>query len=94
MYNYKVGDRVIYVDVEISGNTFTVTPNDVENGEEIIFVCYNGDKMSYVKRFAYDGSPYLTFTPDTEFNKVKVLVFDSLDSMIPLCNPNEVTLSK
>ena len=45
-------------------NKFVVTPKGVPENSSIIFVCYENDRMSYVKVHTYTGEGTIPFSPE------------------------------
>lgn len=89
----KESEEKIYTTTKIENKQFVITPTNVPNGSTIIFVCYNDDRAVYVDTFTYAGEENKTFTPDKEYDEVKVIVWDSLSTLVPLCEAEKVTLN-
>ena len=78
----------------IRGNSvFDVTPTNVQNGNTIVFACYNNNKMVYVHPFTYNGEKSITFSTTEAYDKVKFMVWENLKTCIPLCKTKEVPLN-
>lgn len=69
-------------------NLFNATPND-----KIIFACYYNEQLTYLKIRTYTDISTLPFTPDKEYDKVKVMVWDNLKTCVPLYKAEEVPLN-
>lgn len=73
------------IDVEIIDGVFYVTPSNLRQNNAIVFACYEDDKMVYVKTYIHDTDKgAIPFTPDVDYNKVKVMLWDSLSGMSPI----------
>ena len=83
----------ISLSVEKNNNEFIVTPNGVENGNRVIFACYNGNKMVYVNPYIYAGETTIPFTTTETYDKVKVMVWENLETCVPLCEAENVPLN-
>ena len=81
------------ISTELINNIFVVTPKGVENGNRIIIVCYNGDKMVYVNPYIYAGETTIPFTTTETYDKVKVMVWENLETCMPLCEVENVPLN-
>ena len=88
---------VIYIPTKIeiqkTNDIFYVTPTGVENGNRIIFVCYNDNKMVYVNPYVYAGETTIPFTTTETYDKVKVMVWENLETCVPLCEAENVPLN-
>lgn len=74
-------------------NQFIVTPKNVPNGSNIIFACYNGNKMVYVNPYIYAGETTIPFSTTETYDKVKVMVWENLETCVPLCEAENVPLN-
>lgn len=72
---------------------FLVTPTGVENGNRIIFACYNDDRMVYVNPYIYAGETTIPFSTTETYDKVKVMVWENLETCVPLCEAEDVPLN-
>ncbi len=81
------------ISTELTNNIFVVTPKGVKNGNRVIFVCYNGNKMVYVNPYVYAGETTIPFSTTETYDKVKVMVWESLDTYVPLCEAENVPLN-
>ena len=90
---YAVWKKIVYTKTQSLNGIFLVTPTGVENGNRVIFVCYNGNKMVYVNPYVYAGESTIPFTTTETYDKVKVFVWDNLKNCIPLCEAEEVPLN-
>ena len=90
---YAVWKKIICTKTQSLNGIFLVTPTGVENGNRIIFVCYNGDKMVYVNPYVYAGETTIPFTTTETYDKVKVMVWENLETCMPLCEVENVPLN-
>lgn len=90
---YAVWKKIIYTKTQVLNGIFLVTPTGAENGNRIIFACYNGDKMVYVNPYIYAGETTIPFTTTETYDKVKVMVWENLETCVPLCEAEEVPLN-
>ncbi|MDY3929932.1 MAG: leucine-rich repeat domain-containing protein [Clostridia bacterium] len=74
-------------------NQFIVTPKSVPNGSNIIFACYNGNKMVYVNPYIYAGETTIPFSTTETYDKVKVMIWENLETCVPLCEAEDVPLN-
>ena len=49
--------------------------------------------LNDVEPFTYAGEETKTFTPDKEYDKVKVMVWENLETCVPLCEAEDVSLN-
>ena len=90
---YAVWEKIICTKTQIEDDTFLVTPTGVENGNRVIFVCYNGDRMVYVNPYIYAGETTIPFSTTETYDKVKVMVWENLQTCMPLCEAVDVPLN-
>ena len=90
---YAVWKKIICTKTQSLNGIFLVTPTGVENGNRVIFVCYNGDKMVYVNPYIYAGESTIPFTTTEKYDKVKVMVWENLETCVPLCEAENVPLN-
>ncbi len=87
-YDYKAEGETIIPDTEgrtptIGKTTFTFTPEGAVKGDIIaVVVVKDGISTSYAKTYSGEGD--VTFVIENGFNSIKVLVWDSYESMEPL----------
>lgn len=77
----------------VEEHQFTVTPMNVPNGSTIIFACYNDKQMVFVDTFTYAGESTIPFTTTETYDKVKVMVWENLKTLIPLCEAEDVNIN-
>jgi len=82
---------VIYTKTNVSGNTFTTTPVNIENGKTVILALFDGDKFVEMQSVTYEGEA-ITFTTDKTYTTAKVMVWKSLETCMPLCKAENVPL--
>lgn len=90
---YAIWKKTVYTKTQAINGIFLVTPTGVEDGNSIIFACYNGDKMVFVNPYVYAGETTIPFTTTENYDKVKIMVWENLETCIPLCNAEEVPLA-
>lgn len=90
---YAVWEKIICTKTQFLNGIFLVTPTGVENGNRVIFVCYNGDRMVYVNPYVYAGETTIPFTTTETYDKVKVMVWENLETGVPLCEAKEISLN-
>lgn len=90
---YAVWKKIICTKTQFLNGIFLVTPTGVENGNRVIFVCYNGDKMVYVNPYVYAGESTIPFSTTETYDKVKVMVWENLETCVPLCEAENVPLN-
>ena len=90
---YAVWKKIICTKTQSLNGIFLVTPTGVENGNRIIFACYNDDKMVYVNPYIYAGETTIPFSTTETYDKVKVMVWENLETCVPLCVAEEVPLN-
>ncbi len=70
--------------VSDDGKTFSVNPIGIENGKTVILVLYSGDRFVEIQSKPIESLD-LTFTTTKEYTKAKVLVWNALESLAPVC---------
>jgi hypothetical protein len=78
------------VSVQIINGIYLVTPKDLQNGNVIVFACYNGDETVYVSPYVYGGETMIPFFPTTSYDKIKIMVWQDMISCTPLCPITEI----
>lgn len=68
---------------------FITVPSSLPENAQIILACYNNGELTEMN-FSPNKNETLYFVTANEFDSVKVMVWESLDSMIPLCEPEIV----
>ena len=66
-----------------STNTFTITPAGVEIGHTVTLALYKSCKLVDSYSCKYAGEKTLTYTTTQAYDKARVFVFDSLESLEP-----------
>lgn len=89
---YAVWKKIIYTKTQVLNGIFLVTPTGAENGNRIIFACYNDNRMVYVNPYIYAGETTIPFSTTEKYDKVKIFVWENLETCIPLCIPEDVPL--
>lgn len=90
---YAVWKRIVKIDVKILNDIFMITPSNAPVGCDIIFVCLRDKVPVYIKSFEYEGSEVIPFAPVGAFDSVRVMLWDGVEKMTPLCGAKEVELS-
>lgn len=70
-----------------------IKPTNIDNGKTIILALYNDNRMVYVNPYVYAGESTIPFSTTENFDKVKVFVWENLDTCVPLCEAEEVPLN-
>ena len=73
-------------DVEIINNIVIVTPENVPDGCDIIFACYKDNIMIDMDCFTYQGTTIVPFATSCKYDKIKVMIWNNIKDMQPLCN--------
>ncbi len=68
---------------------FITVPSSLPENAQIILACYNNGELTEMN-FSPNKNETLYFVTANEFDSVKVMVWESLDSMIPFCEPEIV----
>lgn len=91
---YAVWKKIVCTETQFINGIFLVTLTGVENGNRIIFACYNGNKMVYVNSYVYAGETTIPFTTTENYDIVKVMIWENLETCVPLCEAENVPLNK
>ncbi len=76
--------------VSEDGKVFTVKPINIEKGNTVILGLYKGDTFVGMEEpKVYNGEDVI-FTTTKDYTNAKVMVWDSLGGMIPICEAEEV----
>lgn len=86
--------KTIKLKTDITNNIFIVTPDGMPQDSNIIFTCYKEGLPVYVDVFTYKGNTVVPFVPTVEYDEVKVMAWESLESMYPLCDAQKVVTSE
>ena len=68
-----------------SGKSFTIKPVNIAVGNTVILALYNGEEFVETQNVVYTGNDIL-FTTDKEYKNAKVMVWDNLSNMEPVCD--------
>lgn len=87
--NYSIPDSIITYckgikAVQLNSGKIAVEPINTKKGKTVILALYNGDKFVDMQFGIYDGKE-ITFETDKTYTRAKAMVWESLDSMIPVC---------
>ena len=84
-YNENMGEgSCTKTVISQDGKTFTITPTNIENGNTVILALYNGNSFEGMYGAVYDGE-IITFTTNQEYTNAKVMVWEHLASLKPVC---------
>ena len=90
---YSIDDSIIIyckgIKAERSDDEIVVTPLNIENGKIVILALYDSDKFVKKQLCVYNGAE-ITFTPTVTYTRAMVMVWESLDSMSPVCGSKTV----
>ena len=75
--------------VRISDGKVVARPINIENGKTVIVAFYDGDKFIEMQSKAYNGTE-ITFETNKTYTCAKAMVWDSLDSVSPVCKAKTV----
>jgi len=76
--------------VSEDGKTFTVSEMNIESGKTVVLALYDEDRLVETKSATYEGDE-LIFTTDKAYTNAKVMVFDSLFGLKPLCDAEDIS---
>ena len=71
--------------VSNSGKTFVIRSHDLSVGNRVFLALYDGERMVDVQTAIYDGE-IIIFTTTETYTNAKVMVWDSLSSLKPVCD--------
>ena len=88
-YNYSISDSIITYCKGIKATRsadgkIVVSPINIESGKTVILALYSGDKLIEMQSGIYDGTE-VPFTPEKTYTYAKIMVWGSLDGMVPEC---------
>mgnify|MGYP004623082843 CR=1 FL=1 len=72
-----------------NGKMFDIKPINIAVGNTVTLALYNGEELVETHHEKYTGAS-LPFTADKTYTKAKVMVWDDLGSMIPVCDVENV----
>jgi hypothetical protein len=67
------------------GKSFTVVPVNIENGKTVILALYNREQFVEMQKAVYVGDA-IPFTTDKTYTDAKVMVWDDLANLKPVCD--------
>ena len=79
--------------VSKDGKSFTVTPINVEAGNLVILALYNGDKFVEMQKTIYEGDA-VHFTTNKSYTNAKVMAWDDLTNLKPVCEAEEILIAQ
>lgn len=87
--NHSISDSIITYckgikAVQLNSGNIAVEPINTEKGKTVILALYNGDKFVDMQFGIYNGTK-ITFETDKTYTRAKAMVWESLESMIPVC---------
>lgn len=71
--------------VSENGKSFIVTPINIENGKTVILALYDGEKFVEMQSEVYEGIA-IPFATAKAYTNAKVMVWDNLTNLKPVCN--------
>ena len=72
-----------------NGKSFTITPINIETGKTVILALYNGGRFVEFQKAIYEGEE-ITFTTDKTYTDAKVMVWNDLTNLKPVCSVEEL----
>lgn len=69
--------------ISADGTKFTVVPINIANGNAVILSLYNGDTLVEMQSKPYTGED-IQFSTDKAYTSAKVMVWNNLESMVPI----------
>ena len=86
LHLYAVWTKSSYVTAtKTSGGTIVATATNVPSNSQIVLVCYQGKKISYLEpQVTVTGQTNYTFSPNQSYDTAKVLVLSDLTRCQPL----------
>ncbi len=87
--SYLINSNIFYIpriDISVSnlGSTFTVNLINIVNGKTVILALYD-EEFVEMQSAAYNGEA-IPFTTTKNYTKVKVMVWDNITNLKPVCN--------
>ncbi len=87
--NHSISDSIITYckgikAVQLNSGNIAVEPINTEKGKTVILALYNGDKFVDMQFGIYNGTK-ITFETDKTYTHAKAMIWESLESMIPVC---------
>lgn len=71
--------------VSADDKIFTIKPINIASGNTVILALYNENGLTEMKSAIYNGED-IQFTTDKAYTNAKVMVWNSLSDMIPMCD--------
>lgn len=75
--------------VSDDGKNFDIKPVNITVGNTVILALYDNGKFIEMQSRIYDGSD-VTFKTDKPYTNAKVMVWESLENMKPVCGTENV----
>lgn len=72
------------------GKAFTVTPVNADMGNIVALALYNDGVFSGMQMEEFDGEK-ITFNTNNDYTNAKVMIFESLETLTPLCEAEEIS---
>lgn len=87
--NYSIADDIITYCAGIkitpsNDGKIVVEPTNTVPGKTVVLVLYNGDNFADTQFQTYEGAE-ITFAPTVTYTRAKAMIWESLDSMSPVC---------
>lgn len=71
-----------------------VTPTNAQIGNCIIVVCYKENEITYIGTYSYNNETTIPFVPDVEYERIKIMVWESLETIRPLSDIEEIAITQ
>ena len=68
------------------GKNFSIVSTSLKNGNKVILALYSGDILVEAQILTYTNED-ITFKTDKTYTTAKVFVWQSAESMVPVCSP-------
>ncbi len=75
--------------VSEDGKIFSINLSGIKNGKTVILALYNGERLVEVHKSVYEGE-FIPFTATKAYTKAKVMVWEDLNSLIPVCGAETI----
>ena len=93
--NYLGGGNPIpgfYCEIK-NNSSCSVIPSNIPAKSRIMYGCYIDDKQVFVDTHEYDGN-VVTFAIPEGCDKIKIMAWESFDSLRPICNAKEIVIEQ
>lgn len=86
--------KQISLNAKTSNDTLILTPDNLPSGTIIIFALYNQNTLTDMQVLNYEENADISYKPIIKFDNALIIAVDSLKNMIPLCNPERITVDQ